>query len=138
MTANLTVPDYPDRKFTARLVSTSGAIGEQTGALLVELQADNGAGLLKPGGYAQVNFDLPAQAATLRLPASTLIFRRRGLEIAVVQPDGRVLLKPVTIAHDLGQQVEISGGLSTNDRVVDNPTDSLTTGDRVRVLDRHA
>jgi RND family efflux transporter MFP subunit len=133
MTASLSVPEYPDRAFTATLVSTNGAVSEQSGAMLVELQIDNSGGALKPGDYAQVSFALPAQAGMMRLPASAMMFRRSGMAVAVVGADGRAAVRPVTIAQDLGSTVEIVGGLSPNDRVIDNPPDSIENGEPVHI-----
>jgi len=132
-TVSLTAPEYPGRTFQATLVSTSGAIGVQSGALLAEAQIDNADGALKPGDYVQASFDLPAPAGALRLPASALMFRHAGMAAAVLGPDDRVVLKPVTIGQDNGATVEIASGLSAGDRVIDNPPDSLVAGERVRV-----
>jgi len=132
-TVTLTVPDYPGRTFQATLVSTSDAISAQSGTLLVELQADNAAQLLKPGDYAQVRFNLPAAGNTLRVPASALMFRQEGMAVATVGPNSRVAMKRVTIGHDLGAVVEIATGIDASDRVIDNPPDSLNAGDLVRI-----
>jgi membrane fusion protein, multidrug efflux system len=133
MTATLTAPEYPGRTFTATLVSASGAVSAQSGTMLAELQTDNPDGALKPGEYAQVRFALPAMAGVVRLPASALMFRRKGMAVATVGPGDRVVMKPVVIARDLGASVEVANGLSAGDRVIDNPPDSLTDGERVRV-----
>jgi multidrug efflux system membrane fusion protein len=133
-TVSLQVPDFPGRTFQATLVSTSGAIGAQSGALLVEAQIDNVDGALKPGDYAQVTFNLPAATGAISLPAGAVMFRHDGMAVAVVGADGRVAMRPVTIARDLGTTVEIATGLSPSDAVVDNPLDSLTAGERVRVV----
>jgi RND family efflux transporter MFP subunit len=127
------VPEYPGRVFQATLVSTSEAIGEHTGALLAELQIDNADGALKPGDYAQVTFTLAAQPGAARLPASALIFRHDGMNVAVVGPGDRVVLKRITVAADLGADVEISAGLAPSDAVIDNPPDSIAPGELVRV-----
>jgi len=132
----LTAPEYPGRTFQASLVSTSGAIGAQSGALLAEAQIDNADGALKPGDYVQAAFDLPKQAGTLRLPASALMFRHQGMAAAVVGPDGKVILKPVTIGQDDGATVQIAAGLAPGDRVIDNPPDSLVAGEDVRIAAR--
>jgi multidrug efflux system membrane fusion protein len=132
-TATLTVPEHPGQTFQASLVSTSGAVSDQSGTLLVELQLDNTAGLLKPGDYAQVSFRLPVTANELRVPASALMFRQSGMAVATVGPGNRVVMKPITIGTDLGTQVEVATGLSPADRVIDNPPDSLASGDLVRV-----
>jgi RND family efflux transporter MFP subunit len=129
----LQAPEYPNRTFRATLVSTSGAIGAKTGALLAEAQIDNRDGALKPGDYAQVTFDLPSPAGTVRLPASALMFGHAGMQVAVVGADNRVRLEPVTIARDLGVAVEIAGGIAPGAAVIDNPPDSLVNGESVKV-----
>ncbi|HEX4270493.1 MAG TPA: efflux RND transporter periplasmic adaptor subunit [Rhizomicrobium sp.] len=133
ITVSLTVPEYPGKDFAATLVSTSNAISTQSSTLLVEFSADNREGLLKPGDFAQVSIGLPAGTAMLRLPASTLMFRAAGLQVATVAPDHRIVMKPITLAADLGTQVIVSSGIGSKDRVVDNPPDSLAPGDKVRV-----
>jgi membrane fusion protein, multidrug efflux system len=133
MTATLSVPEHPGQSFQATLANTSGAIGAQSGTLLVELQIDNTAGQLKPGDYAQVSFALPTATNQVRVPASALIFRQKGMAVATVGPDGRVVMKPITIGVDQGSFVDVAAGLNPSDRVIDNPPDSLETGDRVNV-----
>lgn len=134
MTVSLSVPEYPGKAFPARLVGTSNAIGAHNGSLQVEFDADNAQGLLKPGAYAEVSMSVPMNAtANLRLPASALMFRAAGLQVATVGPDNHVVMKPITIGTDLGTQVIVASGLAANDRVVNNPPDSLSSGDAVRV-----
>ena len=131
--ASLTVPDYPGRVFHATLATTAEAVSDQSGSLLVELHADNPDGALKPGDYAQVSFALPQASGQAQVPASALMFRHSGMSVAVVGPDDHVAMKPVTIGRDDGATVEISTGLGADDRVIDNPPDSLESGDLVRV-----
>jgi RND family efflux transporter MFP subunit len=129
----LNLPEYPGETFPAQLVSTSNAISNQSNTLLVQLEAQNADGRLKAGGYAQVSFDLPTTEQNLSLPVSALLFRADGLTVATVDEKGRVLVKPVKISADLGTSVEINSGLSASDRVIDNPPDSLRSGDMVRI-----
>ena len=137
-TATLTVPEYPGRKFVAILNTTANAISDNSGTLLVELLVNNQDGLLKDGDYAQVTFTLEGQAAggvpTLELPSSALLFRREGTQAAVVGPDNHVRLRAVTVGRDLGPTIEIAAGLTTADRVIDNPPDSISEGELVRVV----
>jgi len=139
MTAELTVPEHPGRTFKARLSSTSEAVSDNSGTLLVELAVDNADGALKAGDYAQVTFDLAASPVgagpgPLSVPAAALLFRKEGTQVATVDRASRVVLESVKIGADLGQTVEISSGLSAADRVIDNPPDSIATGDLVRVV----
>jgi RND family efflux transporter MFP subunit len=133
MAATFTVPEYPDKVYSAAVMATADSVDAQTGTLLVQLQVDNGARALKPGDYAQVHFTLPAGINALRVPASALTFRDGGMAVATVGPNGRVAIKPITIGHDFGTYVEIASGLTRADRVIDNPPDSLRAGDEVHI-----
>lgn len=133
MKATLSLPQYPGRSFTATVVSNAGAVSGQSGTLLVELEVQNNDAALKPGDFAQVRFDLPPATGVVRVPASALIFRSAGLQIATVTPDGRAHLHKASVARDLGAQVELNGGVGPQDKVIDTPPDSLEDGDLVRV-----
>ena len=138
MTARLRVPERPDDAFPAAVTDSAQAISESSRTMLVQLEADNPKGLLLPGAFVDVYFDVGERAGTLRLPVSTLIFRREGLRVAVVGAGDRVALRPLEIGHDFGTEVEVLGGVSASDRVVDNPPDSLSDGDRVRIVESTA
>lgn len=133
LSARLTAPAWPGRNFTARLVDQSGAINPQTGALQVQLVMDNGDGALRPGGFAQVHFDVPVPAGRLNVPSSALILRSGGARVATVDAGGHVHFTNVTIAQDQGNSVEISSGLKPGQPVIDSPPDSLIEGEKVHV-----
>ncbi|HUD52529.1 efflux RND transporter periplasmic adaptor subunit [Parvibaculum sp.] len=135
MSAKLVLPEYPGRTFEAKLAGTSQSVNDTTGSMLVQLVAENPEGLLKPGSYAQVSFDLPSSGSAVLVPASALLFRPQGMTVALIDGSGRVKLKVIKIARDDGAKVEIASGLSPSDLVVDSPPDALADGDQVRVLD---
>jgi RND family efflux transporter MFP subunit len=135
MKATLELPEYPDRKFEATIETTSRAIDKKSRSLLVELIADNTDGALAPGAFARVRFELPPNPDATTLPADALLFRDNATEIAILAPDNRVILKKVQIARDLGNTVEITGGISQNARIVANPPDSIGDGEEVRVVE---
>jgi RND family efflux transporter MFP subunit len=135
LVAHLSVPDYPGRSFTATVIGTSGAINTQSGTLLVQLIADNADGALKPGGYAQVSFGVPAKPGVVQIASSTLIFRKQGMQVAMIGPGDRVHLQPITIGRDLGATVEVTSGLKPSDKVIDNPPDSLAQDEQVRLAE---
>ena len=138
MTAKLSVPEYPDRSFDAKLVGAAGAVSATSGSMLVQFEVDNAQGLLKPGAFAQVSLVLPAAQSSVRVPASALLFRSEGTAVAIIGPDHRVTIRPITIAQDYGAQVSVASGLTATDLVVDSPPDSLSSGDQVRLLDQKA
>jgi RND family efflux transporter MFP subunit len=131
--AQMTVPERPGRTFTATVETSAQSVDPASGSTLVELAVDNESGELVPGAFANVRFDLPPVSASLSVPASALIFDSRGARVATIGPDNRVALKPVTIARDLGDVIEISSGLAANDRVIDSPPDGIGKGDQVRI-----
>jgi multidrug efflux pump subunit AcrA (membrane-fusion protein) len=88
---------------------------------------------LLPGSYVDVHFELAERAGALRLPVSALLFRQHGLKVATVGPNDRVVLKSVTLGRDFGTEVEVVTGISATDKVIDNPPDSLSDGDAIRV-----
>jgi RND family efflux transporter MFP subunit len=133
MTATFTVPEYPGRTFTANLATSADAITPQSGTLLVQLQIDNSDYALKPGAYAQVNFELPPQSGAIQVPATALMFRDNGMSVAVIGSNGRVAMRRVVITKDLGTSVEISSGLAAGDKIINNPPDSLRPGDQVKI-----
>ena len=133
MTAKLTLPDYAGRIFTAQLVRTAGAVDAQSGTELVELAADNADGALKPGAFAQVELSLPATRGALLVPTSALIFRAAGMQVAVLDASGHVVLRPVKLGQDSGNVVEVVSGLAGNERVIDTPPDAIADGDAVRI-----
>jgi RND family efflux transporter MFP subunit len=133
MEADLKLAQYPREVFKARLDTTSNAIAKESRTVLVELMADNNDGKLWPGTFAEVHFQLPPDAGVYRIPTSALVFREHGLQVATVGAGETVTLKAVTAGRDLGTEVEILSGLDQSDRVVDNPPDSISTGDAVKL-----
>jgi RND family efflux transporter MFP subunit len=131
--AQLIVPEEPGRPHGATVQSLSRAISAASGSMLIQLAADNpGAGLL-PGGFATVRFELPRAPGTLSIPPAALMFGKAGLRVATVAADDTVVIKPVTVARDLGHSIELAAGLSPDDRVIESPPDGLENGDRVRI-----
>jgi RND family efflux transporter MFP subunit len=132
-TAQLTVPEYPDRKFTAKVEASAQSVNAMSGTTLVQLAVDNADGKLMPGGFANLRFDIPINATALQIPASALVFDSQGLRVATMGSDNHVLFKKVTILRDMGQTVQIGSGLAATDRVIDSPPDGLTDGDQVQL-----
>jgi RND family efflux transporter MFP subunit len=131
--AQLVVPEYPNRTFTAIVEASSQSVDIASGTTRMLLVVDNASGELMTGAFANVRLDLPNPDATMSVPASALIFDQSGLRVATVGADGRVALKQITIARDLGREVEIASGLEPDDRVIESPPDGLAPGDQVRV-----
>lgn len=133
LAAVLHFSEKPGKRYEAVAVNTSQALDPTARTLQVELQLDNATGELFPGAYAEVHFQMPADAQTLRLPANTVIFRQEGLQVATVDSSQHIRLKTITQGRDFGKTVEVLSGLDPQDSVVLNPPDSISDGITVRV-----
>jgi RND family efflux transporter MFP subunit len=133
--ATLTLDEYPGRSFEGTIARNSNAIDQATRTLNVEVDVDNPKGELLPGAYVFVHFKVPEHVANLMIPSNTLLFRAEGLRAGVVR-NGRVQLVPVKIAKDAGATVEIASGLTSNDAVILDPSDSLANGQQVEIANR--
>jgi RND family efflux transporter MFP subunit len=131
--AIISVPDYPGRTFPATVEASSQSVDVASGTARMQLALDNAKGELLPGGYANVKMSLARDTAPLHIPASALIFNQSGLRVATVTADDKILFKTVTIARDLGRDIELASGVSADDRIVTAPPDGLADGDKVRV-----
>jgi RND family efflux transporter MFP subunit len=133
--ARIVVPEYPTRTFDATVEASSQAVDVASGTTQMQLGLDNMAGELMPGGFANVKLVLQrGDSVPLHIPSSALIFDQKGLRVATVTEDNKILFKPVTIARDLGREIELASGVTVEDRVISTPPDGIVDGDPVRVV----
>ena len=131
--AIISMPEYPTRTFAATVEASSQSVDVSSGTTRMQLALDNAKSELMPGGYANVKLSLQRDAVPLHIPASALIFNQNGLRVATVGPDDKVLFKTVTIARDLGRDIELASGVTADDRIIVAPPDGIADGDQVRV-----
>jgi RND family efflux transporter MFP subunit len=130
---DITLAEFPGKRFPGKLVRTSEAINATTRTLLAEVDLDNPGGTLFSGSYAEVHLKVSAQHSTFLLPVSALIFRGEKLQVGVVK-DGHAVVTDITPGHDFGDQIEVVAGLNANDPVIVNPADSLVSGESVKAV----
>jgi len=131
--ATFEMPQYPGQKFEATLVTTSKGMNEASRSMLVELQADNPDGKLFGGTYCRVDFLIPGDPNMVRVPATALMPVNRGVQVAVLGDDNKIVLKSIQLGRDFGDTVEVKAGLSPQDRVIDSPPETLQAGDTVQL-----
>lgn len=132
--ADLTLEEFPGRRFHGKVVRTSKAIDPASRTLLVEVDVENRDGTLIPGAFTEVHFRVKVAKQTMIVPVSTLMFRQEGLRIATVVNGNTAKLLPITIGQDDGRVVQVIEGLHPDDLVIQNPPDSLVDGETVRVV----
>jgi len=121
------------KTYPGKVISTSGAVSPDSRTMLVELQVDNSKNEILPGSYATVRVPQVALGKLVTLPDNTLIFRDKSVQVGVVDAKGVVQLRDVKVGRDFGVQSEILSGVTQSDKVIVNPSDSLTTGTTVRL-----
>lgn len=131
-TATLTADEFPGQTFEGVIARNASSIDPASRTLNVEVDVPNPSGKLLPGAYVTVHFRVPTQGTNLSIPSNTLLFRSQGLQVGVVR-DGHVQLIPVKIAQDRGAMVEVASGLSAEDAIVLDPSDSLASGQAVTI-----
>ncbi|WP_322102889.1 efflux RND transporter periplasmic adaptor subunit [Paraburkholderia sp. J41] len=125
--------EMPGVTFDGTVTRTAQAINVATRTLQVEITLPNHDGKLLPGAYVQAALHTDSKGL-LTVPGNTLLFRAEGPRLAVVDANGKIKLKAVEIAQDLGQTLEIGHGIDPGDRIVVNPGDSIADGDTVVVV----
>jgi membrane fusion protein (multidrug efflux system) len=132
--ATFTLAQYPGREFKATLLTTANAFNPQTRTVVAELVAQNPDHLLWPGSYATVKFVVPTDHNVLVVPEQALLFRDQGMQLALVDSDGKVHLQDVKLGLNLGQNVQVLAGLKSTDRFMVNPSAGTLEGEKVQIV----
>lgn len=133
-TEELSIPEFPNRLFTAKITRTAGQISDDSRTLLTELEVDNQSGKILAGSFGQIKFVNNIKPA-LSLPSNSIMFGVEGTQIEIVNAQGKIEVEKVKLGRNFGQTVEVLSGVNANDRVVSNPSESLTAGTFVSVVE---
>ncbi|HEY2533304.1 MAG TPA: efflux RND transporter periplasmic adaptor subunit [Xanthobacteraceae bacterium] len=126
------VPEIPDRTFPGKVTRIASALQPGSRTLLTEIDVPNPDGALSPGIYCTVELLIPRKTPSMIIPADAVVFDQNGLHVAVVE-NGAAHLQKITIARDLGTEVEVHDGVKPGDQVILNPMVNLTEGSKVAV-----
>ena len=133
MKANVTLQEFPGQKFLGTVARTADAIDPATRTLNTEVDVPNKDGKLLPGSFGQVHFATGTSVPRITIPVNAMLFRAEGPRVAIVGPDGKVQMRPISIGRDFGATLEILGGVDLTDQIIINPSDSLEEGQQVHV-----
>ena len=133
---DLALDEFPGRTFLGQVTNTAKAIDPTSRTLLTELQVPNESGELFPGAYALITLKVNDNIGMLTIPSNALLFQSEGATVGVVDADGKVEIRRITISLNLGDTLEISQGLSATDQVIMNPSDSLANGMTVKITNQ--
>ncbi len=134
LTADVTVPQFPDRHFTAKFLTVARGFDVSTRTAITEFTIENEDKALWPGSYATVRLTAPIERQSLTIPSTAMVFQEHGTQVAVVTEDDRVHFKPIAVSKILDNAVEVTEGISTSERIINNPSAALLEGDKVRIV----
>ncbi|HEY3427699.1 MAG TPA: efflux RND transporter periplasmic adaptor subunit, partial [Acidimicrobiia bacterium] len=134
MTADVTVPQLPDRHFTAKFLTVAKGFDVNTRTAVTVFTIDNDDSALWPGSYGKVVIRAPVDRKVFIIPSTALVFQEHGTQVAVVTDEDRIHLQTITVSRLLDNAVEVSAGISPRDRIVNNPSAALLEGDTVRIV----
>lgn len=132
---NVNLSEQPGAKLKATIDRIAGGIDPTTRARQVDLVLANPKAKLLPGAYAEVNIQLSSAIKALVVPAAVLIITDQTQRVAVVDKDNHIALRTVKLGRDLGRDVEILDGITTEDVLVVSPSDQLVEGDLVKTTE---
>ena len=133
-TVSISQKELPGQIFHGTVARTAGAIDVATRTMQLEINLQNKDNTLLAGAYVEVALPVSGSTKLLTVPSNVILFRPEGTRVAVVNANGQVQLRTVTIGHDLGNKLEILDGITVSDKLVLNPADSLADKDVVIVV----
>lgn len=131
MTADVLVPEFPDRKFVGVVTNVSGALDPNTRTRQTEIKIENKDHALLPGMYAEVKLTTLREEPWIRVPGTTLVAKTDGMYVVVIKDD-KVHYQAIDIGRDFGNEVEVRTGLSGGENVVISPSDDLREAEPVQ------
>jgi RND family efflux transporter MFP subunit len=132
--AEVTVPQYPNRRFVAKFLTTANGFDPLTRTAITEFTIDNEKGDLWPGSYGAVSVSVPLNPNTLIIPTSALVFQEAGTEVAIVDQEGKVHFSSIKVGRIMDGFVEVVGGVTKFDRIIQSPSAALLEGDHVNIV----
>ncbi len=131
--ADISLDEIRGKTFQGQITKSASAIDPLTRTMQVEITLGNKEKKLLPGSFVQVNLKLPASNA-INIPSNALLIRKEGTQVAVVDAENKVHLQKIRLGRDFGVNADVIEGLKGGERLVLNPSDSLSEGDVVTVV----
>ena len=106
-------------------------VNESTGAIRIAGLFSNPNNILRPGGYARVRAVIRTEEGALLVPQRAVSELQGGYEVAVVDADNKVSIRPVTVGPQVDQRWVIASGLNPGERVVAEGLQRVRAGMKV-------
>jgi RND family efflux transporter MFP subunit len=131
--AEINLDEIRGMTFQGQISKSASAIDPLTRTMQVEVTLSNKEKKLLPGAFVQVSLKLPASNA-INISSNALLIRKEGPQVAVVDDQNKVHLQKIKLGRDFGVTSDVIDGLKGGERLVLNPSDSLSDGDVVTIV----
>jgi multidrug efflux pump subunit AcrA (membrane-fusion protein) len=130
--AKVRLQAYPGEVFGARVTNISPVSNPATRTIEVEVSIPNASHRVKPGMYAEAEFE-QGRHDGLVLPIVSVV-ERAGRKYVFVAANGKAVMKEVTTGAVAGDLIEITSGIDGTETIVTAGADKLETNDRINVV----
>jgi RND family efflux transporter MFP subunit len=121
-----------NRDFEGRVARFADALNDETRTMHTEIDVENSDGTLKEGMYAEAKIVLKQENNALTIPIQALERSNSGGTVLIVDTQGRVEERQVTLGAESSDRIAILAGLAENDRVVIGNRSEFRAGEKVR------
>jgi RND family efflux transporter MFP subunit len=129
--APFSVPAYPGRLFNGVIARLGHALDRRTRTMPVELDVANTDGLLEPGMYATIHWDVTRKYRTAFVPQSAVGHSLSRTFVDVVR-NGKIYVVPVKTGQTMDDFIEIFGDINSGEQVAVRASEDLHSGLEVR------
>lgn len=131
--ARVTVPQYPNKVFTANFLTIAKGYDPNTRTVVTEFTIDNTDQKLWPGTFASVTLSAPAEGGIYTIPTGALVFQEKGMQVVTVDTQNKAHYKNITVGRMSDAYTEVDAGLNPTDRIINNPPSDLLEGQTVHL-----
>ena len=122
-----------NQKVSAQLLEVVPPLSEPADVRRAVWEVDNRTRLLEPMTYTGVNMQMSQSYHCLTVPLKAMVDAARN-KVFVIDENGILHLKEVTVGSDDGKNVEIYSGLSAGDIVVVDSMEGLAEGMKAEII----
>lgn len=121
-----------NRDFQGRVARFADALNDETRTMHTEIDVENSDGTLKDGMYAEARIVLQQLDNVLTVPVQAVERRGSQASVMIVDSQGRIEQKQVTLGAETSDRVEIKAGVGENDRVIIGNRADFHEGEKVQ------
>jgi len=107
-------------------------VDQGTGAIRLAGLFPNPGNILRPGGYGRVRAAVRVQKGALLVPQRAVSQLQGGYQIAVVDGENKVNIRPVQLGDEVGSQWIVAQGVKPGERVIVEGVQKARPGTQVK------